>query len=89
MSDINIDNLQNFLGQQKSDSKNENQTSFTEKQIAEVDLYKIDYDYVDQLESKRELRLSLAALKKDGYFTDLMKHVEKRLKVLDSSYQTD
>jgi hypothetical protein len=54
-----------------------------------VDLYKIDYDWVDQQESKRELRLALAALRKDGYFTDLMKHVEKRLKSIDSSYQTD
>ena len=31
----------------------------------------------------------MAALKKDGYFIDLWKHIEKRLKELDSTYQTD
>lgn len=30
----------------------------------------------------------MAALKADGYFIDLIKHVEKRMKELDPGYQT-
>jgi hypothetical protein len=51
--------------------------------IKEFDLYKIDYDWVDKQNSKKELRLAHAALKADGYFTDLIKHTEKRMKELD------
>ena len=90
----NLPNMENIAGLLNTKTggdlnKAEEQTSFTEKQIAEVDLYKIDYDWVDQQSSKRELRLAHAALKKDGYFVDLWKHIEKRLKVVDSSYRTD
>ena len=40
----------------------------TPEAIKNYDIYKVDYDFVEQCTDKRELKLAVAALKADGYF---------------------
>ena len=44
------------------------------------------YEWVDKQTSRTKLRLYHTTLKAEGYFVDLMKHVEKRLKELDPAF---
>ena len=52
------------------------------------DIYKVDYEWTDKNTNKKELRLAYEALKEDGGFPDLMKHVLKRLKQVDPKFKT-
>ena len=53
------------------------------------DLWKVDYPWVDKQTSKRELKHAYMALKEDGGFPDLLKHVLKKLKSLDPNFKTE
>lgn len=52
------------------------------------DIYKVDYKWVDNETSKKELRLAFEALKEDGGFPDLQKYVLKKLKQVNPNYKT-
>ena len=52
------------------------------------DIYKIDWKWVDNQTSKKELRGAYNCLKEDGGFPDLMAYTLKRLKEVDKSFKT-
>jgi len=52
------------------------------------DLYKVDYKWVAQQTSKKELKGAYKALAEDNGFPDLLKAVRDRLKVVDPSFKT-
>jgi hypothetical protein len=81
-------NSEGGMSSMKAEAQAKNQ-AITPANIKAYDIYKVDYDWVDQCLDKKELKLAHAALKADGYFKDLWKHVEKRIKVLEPAYKTE
>ena len=52
------------------------------------DLYKVDYNWVKNQTSKKELKLAYRALDEDKGFPDLQAAVKKKLKELDPNFKT-
>ena len=57
-----------------------------EKKI-DYDLQKVDFDWVNKTEDKKELSKALAALKEDSGFPHLTEAVERRLAELDPAFK--
>ena len=47
------------------------------------DIYRIDYDWIEKTESKKDLSLAYEALEEDGGFPELLKTLEKKLIKVD------
>ena len=54
----------------------------------QFDLYKVDYKWVEQQTSEKELKAAFKELTIDGGFPDLLKAVRERLRVVDPSFKT-
>ena len=52
------------------------------------DLMKVDYQWVDACDDKRELRLAYESLVEDSGFPDLTKHAMLKLKELDKHFKS-
>lgn len=88
MENLNASNIAAGLLNGQIGNAGDDEKAPSEAAVKEFDLYKVDYDWIDKQNAKKELRLAHAALKADGYFTDLIKHCEKRMKELDPAFHT-
>ena len=52
------------------------------------DLLKVDYQWVDRCDDKRELRLAYESLVEDAGFPDLTAHCLAKLKTVDKKFKT-
>ena len=52
------------------------------------DIYKVDYKWIENEKSKKELRGAYHALKEDNGFPDLLNAVKKKLKQVDPNFKT-
>jgi hypothetical protein len=57
-----------------------------EKKI-DYDLQKVDFDWVEKTEDRKELGKAIEALREDGGFPDLLRACEHRLAVLDPAFK--
>ena len=52
------------------------------------DLYKVDYKWIEEQSSLKELKKAIRALEQDQGFPDLLAAVKNKLKELDTSFKT-
>jgi hypothetical protein len=50
------------------------------------DINKIDYEWIEKTNSKKELKSAYDALEEDGYFADLLRNLGEKICTLDPSF---